>query len=50
MTDKTVVRKYDKQIKKTIINTGKPIQCVTNIDGIIMCGCETGEIIFVRDC
>ena len=26
----------------------KPVQCVANLDGIIMCGCDNGQIIFVK--
>jgi len=39
MPDKTVIKKYGNNINKTIINIGKPIQAISNLDGIIMCGC-----------
>jgi hypothetical protein len=47
--EKTIVKKQDKLIKKTIINTTKPILCLANLNGILMCGCEKGELVFIRD-
>lgn len=25
------------------------MQCVANLDGVVMCGCDNGEIVFVRN-
>jgi hypothetical protein len=39
----------ENNLRKSIIEIGKPIQCVASLDGVIMCGCDNGEILFVQN-
>lgn len=40
-----------KNIKRITFQFGanRPIQCIANLDGVLMCGCDNGQILFVKN-